>query len=181
MKKFLALLIIAGIGYWLWGKCSHSSSDDSDVQKQVKVAVSVANLRTGPGTNYDVATVNEDSTGGKWQVTSGTVLEVVGEENGWYKVHLSGQERTAYIKQTLCRDLGKSQGTRNKKHRGSSSQSTQVSEPSTSPQEAKTDNTPAASDGKGYTIGTPTPKNDIRDEVVEEVKGGQKQEEEVFF
>jgi hypothetical protein len=73
--------------------------------KQVVVTAKIANLRIGPGTNYDFATVNEDGTGGKWQVSRGAMLSVVAEENGWYRVRIDNNPREVYIKQTLCRDF----------------------------------------------------------------------------
>ena len=63
MKKFLALLVIVFLGVWCYRSCIHKKTDATDdvtVLKQVKVTALSANLRTGPGTNYDYATVSAD-------------------------------------------------------------------------------------------------------------------------
>ena len=91
MKKFLALIIIVILGVWGYRSCVHKKTDDdTKVLKQVKVTALSANLRTGPGTNYDYATVSEDGSGGKWKLKRGTVLEVVSESGDWYEVRVVG-------------------------------------------------------------------------------------------
>ena len=87
MKKLICFLVILVAGYWLYGKCSHDDSQAQDVMKQVRVTAQTANLRTGPGTSHEVALT---AAGGKWQVSRGAVLDVVGQEDGWYEVRLDG-------------------------------------------------------------------------------------------
>ncbi|MEE3415150.1 MAG: SH3 domain-containing protein [Prevotella sp.] len=70
------------------------------VYKIVKVTAKTANLRTGPGTEYDYATFNN----GKLQVSRGSQLNVIDEENGWYKVRIGDNSQEVYIKQSLCAD-----------------------------------------------------------------------------
>ena len=65
----------------------------SPVYKIVKVTAKTANLRTGPGTEYDFATFNNE----KWQVSHGTQLNVISEENGWYKVRIGDNPQEVYI------------------------------------------------------------------------------------
>ena len=70
------------------------------VYKKVKVTAKTANLRTGPGTDYEFATNNNE----KWQVDKGTELDVIGEENGWYQVRIGDNPQEVYVKQSLCKD-----------------------------------------------------------------------------
>lgn len=70
------------------------------VYKKVKVTAKTANLRTGPGTEYDIATYNNE----KWQVNKGNELDVIGEENGWYQVRIGDNPQEVYVKQSLCKD-----------------------------------------------------------------------------
>ncbi len=169
MKDFLVLLLFLAAGYWLYNRCTKEPDTDPDVQKQVRVTVATANLRTGPGTNFDVASVNADGTGGKWQVSRGTVLDVLGQKSGWYEVRLPKGERTAFIKQTLCADLsakGRPSGTRSRRGGGSSS-------PSPS---ASSGTTPSAAEG---TVST-APAPGTSEEVVEEIVTNNS-DDEVFF
>ena len=74
------------------------------VYKKVKVTAKTANLRTGPGTNYDFATINNNGTSEKWQVKLGDELDVISEQDGWYKVRISDNPQEVYVKQDLCKD-----------------------------------------------------------------------------
>jgi uncharacterized protein YgiM (DUF1202 family) len=112
MKKLIALIIIVLLGIWGYRSCTHKKAEgqvetveETKVLKQVKVTATYANLRTGPGTNYDYATVSADGSGGKWKVKRGTVLEVISETGDWYEVRPVGNTRTAYIKKSLCANL----------------------------------------------------------------------------
>ena len=119
MKKFLGYMFIFAACCWLYNYCSNrSDSDEGEIVKQVTVSAKVANLRTGPGTNYDVITVNADGTGGKLQVQNGTILDVIKEQKGWYQVRFGDDERTAYIKKTLCTDVETSSVSESGKRRG---------------------------------------------------------------
>ena len=112
---------------------------------------------------------NADGTGGKWQVSRGTVLDVLGQKSGWYEVRLPKGERTAFIKQTLCADLsakGRPSGTRSRRGGGSSS-------PSPS---ALSGTTPSAAEG---TVST-APAPGTSEEVVEEIVTNNS-DDEVFF
>lgn len=150
--------------------CIQIKRSKSDVIKQVKVTASVANLRTGPGTNYAIASVNADGTGGKWQVVRGTHLDVVGERNGWYEVRPAGQERTAYIKQTLCDG---SSTTTSKGSSGSRSSASAPASPSTSGESQEPAATTAETSDQPV---TPAPA----EEVIEEIKGAQPDDEVLF-
>ena len=167
MKKLFYLLLILMAGYFLYSKCSHKSTDTADgVLKQVRVAVKTANLRTGPGTNFDFVL---DAEGVKQQVKQGTVLDVVAQKSGWYEIRLGGDTiRTAFIKQSLCADLNASSPKK------SAPRKPTISNPSTpeatSPQEPPAD------------ASAPTPPP--ADEVVEEVttgSGSGTSDDEVIF
>lgn len=74
------------------------------VYKKVKVTAKTANLRTGPGTNYNYATINNNGTSEKWQVKRGDELDVISEQDGWYKVRIGDNPQEVYVKQDLCKD-----------------------------------------------------------------------------
>ena len=167
MKKFITILIVVVCGLWLFNHCSYCShgkeDNDQKVLKQVRVAVQTANLRTGPGTSYDYATVESDGTGGRWQVKRGTVLDVVTMEKGWYQVRVAGDSRTVYIKQSLCADLTKGGGKSSQKEKKES-----VTDVSDSPAEAKQEK-------------ASSPASPSVDDVVEEVVGSKTDDDEVIF
>lgn len=167
MKKLISFLLIVLCGYWLYGRCSRSETD-SKVLKQVKVAVKTANLRTGPGTNYDYVMLS-DSTD-KRQVSHGTVLDVVAMNNGWYEVRIEGEDSTAFIKQSLCVDL--KQPKANKSSKGNSRAGSAGNAPSPSHSSSSQEAQPSQS--------TSQPPANTIDEVVEEVQGGQEQDDVIF-
>ncbi|MBR1547670.1 MAG: SH3 domain-containing protein [Prevotella sp.] len=102
MKKIIILIVILIAGYLVYDKFGAGKGIlDKGVLKQVTVAVKTANLRTGPGTDFEVA-LNDDSQ--ECVVNEGDVLDVVGEENGWYEVRVDNSTSTAFIKQSLCAD-----------------------------------------------------------------------------
>ena len=166
MKKFITILVVVLCGLWLFNHCSfcsHGRGDkDKEVLKQVRVAVQTANLRTGPGTSYDYATVESDGTGGRWQVKRGTVLDVLAKEKGWYQVRIAGDSRTVYIKQSLCADLTKG-GKASRKEKKES-----VTDVSDSPAETKQEK-------------ASSPASPSVDDVVEEVVGSKTDDDEVIF
>jgi len=171
MKQLVNILIILVAGFSLCA-CDVKISKHSDVQKQVRVAVKTANLRTGPGTNHDILLT---ASGDKWQVKQGTVLDVVAEKNGWYEVRLDGDStQIAYIKQSLCADLNASTRKSNSQKRPRSATPDAV--PGGGPSEATS---PATPDSPGYHIDPSTPPP--ADEVVEEVTTGGGSEDEVIF
>ena len=163
MKKLLALLIIVVLGIWGYRSCVHKKTDDTDVKvlKQVKVTALSANLRTGPGTNYDYATVSADGTGGKWKLKRGTVLDVISETMDWYEVCLVGNTRTAYIKKSLCADLDQAQSKTSRK--------TQKDQTAASDQNSANGRPEASS------------KTNQDNDVVEEVTKGKPQDDDVIF
>lgn len=163
MKKLLALLIIVVLGIWGYRSCIHKKTDDTDVKvlKQVKVTALSANLRTGPGTNYDYATVSADGTGGKWKLKRGTVLDVISETMDWYEVCLVGNTRTAYIKKSLCSDLDQAQSKTSRK--------TQKDQTAASDQNSANGRPEASS------------KTNQDNDVVEEVTKGKPQDDDVIF
>ena len=65
------------------------------------VTAKVANLRTGPGTEYDFFM---QASGEKLQVTKGDNIEIVEDTGEWFKI-LTATGSTAYIKKTLCTDM----------------------------------------------------------------------------
>lgn len=168
MKKFLLLVAFIIATIWLYNHLTGPIAHHEDAlgTKKVRVAASVVNLRTGPGTNYNILTVNEDGTGGNWQVKSGSVLTVIDEKDGWYQVYVDESgERTAYIKKSLCADLNARTNT--KKGKGTSSRSTSTTTDDSSAPEAPV--TPAA----------PAAPNE---EEVNEINNGQNAEDdEVLF
>ena len=162
MKKLLALLVIVFLGVWCYRSCIHKKTDATDdvtVLKQVKVTALSANLRTGPGTNYDYATVSADGTGGKWKLKRGTVLEVVSESGDWYEVRVVGGSRTAYIKKSQCIDLDQANAKANNKAKKERS----------SKQKAEKDKIENS------------PTNESQSDVVEEVTKGKPQDDDVIF
>ena len=103
MKKLINLILMAVVVAWGFSNCSTDKSKrDLKVLKQVKVAAATANLRTGPGTDYDVAVGHNSE---KRVVQQGTVLNVVAAENDWYEVLVDEDSCTAFIKQSLCAEL----------------------------------------------------------------------------
>lgn len=165
MKKFLTFLIIVIAGYWVYNKYSNSDTGHKNVastKNQVTVAVKTANLRTGPGTDYDFVAVNADGTGGKLQVTKGTKLDVVSSDNGWYQVRISG-DRTAYIKKALC--LSANSVKTNRKGKDSPPKTV-----SPTPDDSK----------KVLEPGGKKRKPKLEDGAVEEVTTGQAQDEVIF-
>lgn len=135
MKNFFGFVLIIAACAWLFGHCKRSGeSPKSDVLRQVTVSTEVANLRTGPGIGYDVVSVNEDGTGGKYQVVRGTVLEVLSESGGWLQVRVPHEQRSAYIKQSLCNDPAAPKGKRKgSASRGASSASSSEVSPEAAP------------------------------------------------
>jgi SH3-like domain-containing protein len=160
MKKFLALIIIVTLGIWGYRSCIHKESEEQpEALKQVKVTAMSVNLRTGPGTNYDFATVSEDGSGGKWKLKRGTVLEVVSESGDWYEVRVVGGSRTGYLKKSHCIDLDKANAKANNKAKKEQS----------SKQKPEKDK------------GEITPHENSATDVVEEVTKGKPQDDDVIF
>lgn len=79
-------------------KASTSSANLPPAIGQVTVTTKVANLRTGPGTNYDFY---KRANGAKLQSFMNDRLSVVEDQGEWYKV-LTNDGGLAYIKKTLC-------------------------------------------------------------------------------
>jgi len=167
MKKFIGFVIIIVACVWMYNRCTGSETPQSDVLKQVTVSAKVANLRTGPGTNYDILSVNADSTGGNYQVRRGTKLDVLSEDNGWFQVRVPGEKRTAYIKASLCNDPTASKG----KRKGSSSRSSGASSHSSSAASPTPSEAPAA----------PAPNVSPNEEEVVEITTGRASQDEVFY
>lgn len=167
MKKLFGFIIIVIAGFWLYGRCTDDKqTTKDDVLKQVTVSAKVANLRTGPGTNHAIISVNADGSGGNLQIRRGTKLDVLSESGGWFQVRIPGEERTAYIKASLCNDptakaaSGKGSGRKGKRQEASSG------EPSGTATESSPEAAPA----------TPLPDDDV----VEEITTGQAKDEVIF-
>lgn len=65
------------------------------------VTTKIANLRQGPGTDYEICMMPN---GEKIQLRQGDEIQVLEDAGDWFKILLSGNE-TAYIKKTLCSDI----------------------------------------------------------------------------
>lgn len=168
MKRFLAFVVFVIALVWGCNRCSDKESPKDDVLKEVTVSAKVANLRSGPGTNYAVISANADGTGGKYQVRRGTKLDVLSESGGWFKIRVPREERTAYIKQTLCNDpSAKSRNSGSRKGRGASSDN-----PSASSTTASEATTPEAN---------PAPPVAPAEEEVVEMTSGRGSQDEVFY
>jgi uncharacterized protein YgiM (DUF1202 family) len=170
MKRFLAFVVFVIALVWGCNRCSDKESPKDDVLKEVTVSAKVANLRSGPGTNYAVISANADGSGGKYQVRRGTKLDVLSESGGWFKIRVPREERTAYIKQTLCNDpsaKSKSRNSGSRKGRGASSDN-----PSASSTTASEATTPEAN---------PAPPVAPAEEEVVEMTSGRGSQDEVFY
>ena len=156
MKDVIYFVVFVAACVWIYNRCT--SDDSKEVEKQVKVAVKTANLRTGPGTSYDVLT---DSTGNKIQVTQGTLLNVTAEEKGWYRISIEGTDQPAYIKQSLCTapNAKTTKGKRRLKSSGNAGQP--VSEPA---------GEPAAASSPQPATAVPSSSSASSDEFEEEVE-----------
>lgn len=168
MRNILGLLVLFVAGFWLYGRCTgsdNSHSNEVQIIKQVRVVTAIANLRTGPGTNYAIETVNADGTGGKWQLKGGSIVNVVKEQNGWYQVCIGDDKRTAYIKKTLCTELNDCSAPRRVKNSNSRSSSTSSENSATS---------------GTLTTPTATPVSPNEEDVVE-ITTGHVSEDEVFY
>lgn len=84
---------------------SYNSSESEQVQYtiigQTTVTTSVANIRTGPGTNYDCY---KNAKGEQLQKRRGETLDVVEDAGKWYKV-IAENDRFGYISKSLCTDI----------------------------------------------------------------------------
>jgi hypothetical protein len=65
------------------------------------VTTKIANLRRGPGTDYEICMMPN---GEKIQLRQGDEIQVLEDAGDWFKILLDGNE-TAYIKKTLCSDI----------------------------------------------------------------------------
>lgn len=66
-----------------------------------EVTVEKANLRMGPGTDYDFYKLSD---GNKLQAQRGERLEVIADQGEWYQI-MTADGGTAYIKKTICSDM----------------------------------------------------------------------------
>ena len=182
MKRFLAFVVFVMALVWGCNRCSDKyryqklATTTGGIYNVTKIYVEnkgiirVANLRSGPGTNYAVISANADGTGGKYQVRRGTKLDVLSESGGWFKIRVPREERTAYIKQTLCNDpsaKSKSRSSGSRKGRGASSDN-----PSASSTTASEATTPEAN---------PAPPVAPAEEEVVEMTSGRGSQDEVFY
>ena len=168
MKRFLAFVVFVIALVWGCNRCSDKESPKDDVLKEVTVSAKVANLRSGPGTNYAVISANADGSGGKCQVRRGTKLDVLSESGGWFKVRVPHEERTAYIKQSLCNDptaKGSGKGSGSRKGRGASSDNAAASAPTESATHAA----------------APAPSVAPEEEEVVEITAGHASQDEVIY
>lgn len=76
----------------------------TDVIKTICINTKTANLRTGPGKQYDCLTYYNNGYQQRIQAHYNDTLEVIDEANEWYKVRIPNTKIEAYIKKTLCRD-----------------------------------------------------------------------------
>lgn len=83
---------------------SESKSEESVLPKSIghaTVTAKVANLRTGPGTEYDCYL---QTNGEKLQVTEGEQIQILEDVGEWFKI-LTPDNGIAYIKKTLCTEM----------------------------------------------------------------------------
>ena len=85
---------------------SNGSNDNASVHPSgignVIVTANIANLRIGPGTNYDFYTQTD---GRKLQVKKGDQIVVIEDLGEWFKILVPNGSGIAYIKKTLCTEL----------------------------------------------------------------------------
>ncbi|MBR6604484.1 MAG: hypothetical protein IKK92_01220 [Prevotella sp.] len=84
---------------------NEESVSQSEYIGYAKVTTKVANLRTGPGTDYEICM---QANGEKLQVRQGDEIKILEDTGDWFKILLSDNE-TAYIKKTLCSDINYNQ------------------------------------------------------------------------
>jgi TonB family protein len=102
----LGLLVIILIIWGCFKFCGSSQNNNSESVNlsgigQAIVTANIANLRTGPGTDYDYYL---QSDGTKVQVKKGEYIEVLEDGGDWFKI-MTPDGGTAYIKKTLCSDI----------------------------------------------------------------------------
>lgn len=112
LKIFGSTILCAGLLFLIYlpttGIINKSEPAETEVQPAgpttigtAEVTAKVANLRMGPGTNFDYYT---QADGTKVQVQRGDVVSVIEDQGEWFKILVEG-DKTAYIKKTLCKDL----------------------------------------------------------------------------
>lgn len=95
---FLIYLPVSGIVWPVKEKPTTSKPAGPSAIGYTEVTAKTANLRMGPGTNYDFYM---QSNGTKLQAHKGERLEVIEDQGGWFKIKTS-DGGIAFIKKTLC-------------------------------------------------------------------------------
>ena len=95
---FLIYLPVSGIVWSVKEKPTTEKPAGPAVIGFTQVTAKTANLRMGPGTNYDFYM---QGNGTKLQAHKGERLEVIEDQGGWFKIKTS-DGGFAYIKKTLC-------------------------------------------------------------------------------
>lgn len=99
---FFLLALSTGASHSLSSKSS--SAVETTLPQSIghaTVTANVANLRTGPGIEYDYYT---QSDGQKLQVTQGNEIQIIEDSGEWYKI-LTADKGMAFIKKTLCSEM----------------------------------------------------------------------------
>lgn len=91
-RAAIAMVLCAGV---LFGKCAGIVPTVSQAAQEGTIIASSLYVRSGPSTSYSKMTVN----GQDVYLTKNTEVEILGEENGWYRITaaFSGKEVTGYV------------------------------------------------------------------------------------
>jgi len=91
-RAAMAILLCAGV---LLGQCTVAAPVVLQAAQEGTIIASSLYMRSGPSTSYSKMTVN----GQDVYLTKNTEVEILGEENGWYRVSatFSGKKVTGYV------------------------------------------------------------------------------------
>ncbi len=91
-RAAVAMLLCAGV---LLGQCAVAAPAVLQAAQEGTIIASSLYMRSGPSTSYSKMTVN----GQDVYLTKNTEVEILGEENGWYRVSatFSGKKVTGYV------------------------------------------------------------------------------------
>lgn len=106
----LTCAVVMALSWWLNPFDTDESVKEAPISviKNVEVKAKVANLRVGPGTEFDYMRIEGMSEKEHLQVSRGQKLGVIEESGNWYKVLVDEQNNVAYINKRLCKDLSES-------------------------------------------------------------------------
>ena len=103
----LACVVVMALSWWLNPFDTDEPVKEASISviKDVEVRAKVANLRVGPGTEFDYMRIEGMSEKEHLQVLRGQRLGVIEESGDWYKVLVDEQNNVAYINKKLCKEL----------------------------------------------------------------------------